>query len=119
MSIDYIEIAASGTRSNDYISQDYQNFNHRGLVLTLDVGAIASGSLVPTIEGKDRISQKYYTILASAPILASSTKVLKVYPGITASTNLSVSDILPETWRVKVVAASGIADYTVGASLVD
>ena len=71
------------------------------------------------IEGKDLISGKYYTVLASAAITGTGTTVLKVYPGITASANASASDILPRTWRVTATHANTDSiTYSVGASVI-
>lgn len=116
---EYDTIVASGTRSASYTGGDIVGTSAKGAIVVLDVGSIVAGGLTLNIEGKDRVSAKYYNILSSTPILASTTKVLKVYPGITASNNAAASDVLPETWRVTVTAASGVASYTIGASYID
>jgi hypothetical protein len=98
---------------------DQTNLGHRGLHVVIDVTAVtADPSVVFTIQGKDSLSGKYYTLLASAALVTTGTVVLKVYPGITVAANLSVSDVLPRTWRV--IAVHGDTDsitYSVGASL--
>jgi len=72
-----------------------------------------------TIKGKDPLSGKYYTLLASAAIVAASTVVLRVYPGLTAVANLVASDVLPLDWRVEVTHSAGSNfTYSVGAQLV-
>jgi hypothetical protein len=74
-----------------------------------------------TVQGKDPVGGGYYTIIASAAQTGAGTVVMKVYPGLTAAANLTVSDILPRVWRV-IVTAGGTAvtdlDCTVTASLV-
>lgn len=115
---EYLTIFPSGTRTASEDSQDYSTDYARGLVATVSVSSIAAGALTVKVQGKDRISGTYWDILASAPILASTDRQLRVYPGLTASTNLTVSDVLPETWRISVVAASGTASYSIGASLI-
>ena len=86
----------------------------------IDVTAIsATPSVTFTIQGKDDLSGKYYTILASAAITGTGTTVLRVYPGLTAAANLTANDVLPGTWRL--ITTHGDADsitYSVGASLI-
>ena len=53
-----------------------------------------------TLQGKDTLSGNYYTILASTAVNSVTTRILKVYPGLTVSANLVASDILPQTYRV-------------------
>ena len=60
----------------------------------------------------------WYDILTSAAITATGQTVLRVYPGLTPVTNLTVSDLLPPIWRVQV--AGGLTDaatYAVSAGL--
>lgn len=115
----YDTLAVSGTRSASFSSDDIDANLYRGAKVVVSIGSITSGGLTATIEGKDRVSQKYYTILASAPLLTSQDKVLTVYPGITATTNVSASDVLPDTWRVSITVASGTASYSIGASYIE
>jgi hypothetical protein len=92
----------------------------RGCHMVIDCTAIASSpSVVFTIQGSDPLSGKFYTILASAAIVAAGTTILRVYPGLTAVTNVTVSDVLPPRWRV--IATHGNANsitYSVGALLI-
>lgn len=81
-------------------------------------GAAIAPALTVTIQGKDPQSGKYYTLLASAAITTVSTTVLKVYPGLAAAANASVSDVLPQKWRVSVAAGdSDMATYSIAANL--
>src|SRR5579864_242341 len=55
--------AATGT----YASTDQTNINARGVKVYLNISAIgASVTVTATIQGKDPVSNTYYTILASA-----------------------------------------------------
>ena len=112
-------VFASAARTTAQTGSDNYNPGYRGLHLVIDITAVSgSPAVTVTIQGKDRLSGKYYTILASAALAAAATTVLKVYPGITAAANASVSDVLPECWRV--IVGVGTADsvtYSVGASL--
>lgn len=113
-------VLASAARTASVDSADLTNYNARGVHVIIDATAItATPSITATIQGKDTLSGKYYTILASAAITGVSTTILRVYPGITTAANLAAADVLPRTWRVSVVA--GDADsitYSIGYSLI-
>lgn len=113
-------LLASAARTATVATSDQSNTEHRGVVVIIDVTAIASSpSVVATIQGKDEISGKYYTILASAAIEATGTTVLRVFPGATAATNLVANDVLPSTWRVNLVHAdTDSITYSVAAQVV-
>lgn len=97
---------------------DQVNEAHRGLKVAIDITAIgASTNLTVTIQGKDKVSGKYYTVLVSAVLAAVSTTVLTVYPGITTTANVAASDVLPGTWRIQaVVAGTNTVTATIGVS---
>lgn len=98
---------------------DQTNVCHRGVKVVLDMTAIGTGSVTITIQGKDKLSGKYYTLLAGAAVATNSTNVYTVYPGLPATTNVSANDVLPEVWNVKITANNANpATYTVGASLI-
>lgn len=110
--------SAARTASND--TADQTNYNGRGVHIVIDVTAIAATpSVVFTVQGKDALSGKYYTLLASTAIVGTGTTVLRIFPGATAAANLTANDILPRTWRVSI--AHDNADsitYSVGASVI-
>lgn len=116
-----IEVFASAARTASVNSADFANEERHGLHLIIDVTADpASASITVTIEGKDAVSGKYYDILVSPAIIAVGTTVLKVYPGIAVSANAAANDVLPPTWRVKVVVVdTDSLTYSVGANLVN
>lgn len=58
--------------------------------------ATATPSVVFTIKGVDPVSDSTFTILTSAAITGTGTTVLRVFPGATASANVTVNDLLPE-----------------------
>ena len=102
---------------------DLENRSAKGCVCVVDLTATSGTPTgVFTIEGKDPVSGKYYTILASAELGTVATTVLRVYPGLTAATNLVVSDILPNVFRVTCVVAGTDTpkiSATVGVTLID
>ena len=113
-------IFASAARTETVNGDDIENMNGRGVKVVIDVtAASATPSVVFTIQGKDTVSGKYYTILASSAITGTGTTVLTVYPGLTASANAVANDILPRDWRV--IATHADADsitYSVGAQVI-
>jgi hypothetical protein len=115
-----LTVLASTARTATNNSGDLVNRSARGLHLIIDMTVEPGVDTVTfTIEGKDPLSAKYYTILASAALTAVATTVLKVYPGLTAAANLVASDVLPKDWRV-VATHSGATTttYSVGAQLI-
>src|ERR1043165_4748093 len=90
----------------------------RGLHVTIDCTAIVSSpSVTFTIQGLDRTSGKVYTILAGAASTGTGTTVLRVYPGLTASANVTANDVLPRDWRVTATHGNGNSiTYSVGFS---
>jgi hypothetical protein len=91
-----------------------------GLHLVIDVTAVTSTpSVVPTIDGYDALSDKWYNLLTGVAITATGTTRLTLYPGVATIANASASDVLPARFRV--VMTHGNANsitYTVAAILV-
>lgn len=115
---DYIAVLASGARTTAQTSQDFVNEQHRGVKVVVDITAYTSGSLTVTISGKDRVSGKTYTLLASAALAAAATTVLTVYPGLTAAGNLTATNVLPDLWQVTCAVGDATSiTYSIGASL--
>lgn len=101
-------------------SKELKNSQHRGCHIVIDMTAVtATGTVTPTIQGKDSVSGKYYTLLVGAAISTVSTVVLKVYPDLTAAANLVADDIVPSDFRVLMTHGNAVAmTYSVGVSLV-
>ena len=98
---------------------DLVNPDGRGLKLFVNMSAAGTGSVTITIQGKDPTSGNYYTILASAAIVANGFTIYTVYPGAPATANVSANDILPRTWRVLATANNANpTTYTVSASVI-
>lgn len=100
---------------------DQTNENASGLTLIIDITAITGTgpTLTVTIEGKDPVSGKYYTLLASAALAAVATTVLRVFPGSTVTANVAANAMLPKTWRVKsaIAGTTPAVTATVSASV--
>lgn len=110
--------AAAGINGADQINRQF-----RGLHLVIDITALAgtAPTLTVTIQGKDPISGKYYTLLASAVLAAVATTVLRVYPGGPVTANLAANDALPRIWRVITAIGGGTPQVsaTVAATLME
>lgn len=113
-------LLASTARTASNNSADFINKHNVGAHFIIDVTVVPSVETVTfTVQGKDSVSGKYYDLIVSAALVATGTVILKVYPGITVVANLSVSDILPDTYRVKVThSASGSFTYSIASNLV-
>lgn len=113
-----VTLLASAARTATVNTADQTNYGFRGLHVIIDATAASlTPSVVFTIQGKDSLSGKYYTILASAAVTGISTTILRVFPGATASANVTANDQLPTTWRVNCVHAdTDSITYSVGAS---
>ncbi len=80
----------------------------KGVMVLIDVTAVtATPSVVVTIDGV-LSDGSVYTILTSAAITATGRTALRIYPGITAASNVAVSDVVPQT--IKITATHGDAD---------
>lgn len=114
-----VSLFASAVRAATQNGADQANLNHRGVSVTVDVTVVPGiDTVTPKIQGKDEASGKYYDIVVGAAIVAVSTVVLRVYPGLTAVANLTVNDVLPRVWRVVVTHSAGSNfTYSVGAAL--
>lgn len=111
-------ILASAARTIATNSADFKNYNGRVLTLVIDVTVYTAGSITVTIQGKDDVSGKYYTLLASVALAATGTTVLRIGPGVLAAANLSTPLPLPRVWRASVaVGSADSVTYSVGASV--
>lgn len=79
----------------------------RGVLVCVNITALTgtTPTLTVIIEGKDPESGVYFTILSSAALNANGMTCLQVYPGATVAANLSLSQCMPITWRIRTVIA--------------
>jgi hypothetical protein len=88
----------------------------KGLIVTLRMQTVGTGSVTATIQGVDQASGQTYTLLAGAAVTTNSTNVYTVYPGAPATANVSANSPVPQYWQVTVTANNANATtYTVGA----
>ena len=111
------DVLTSGAVTADDHSPDYTNNSAKGVKIYIKTGSFGAGAsgITVTLQGRDLSSSTYYDILTSASLTASSFSTLTVYPGISEAANVSKSDILPHTWRVKWQASAwGTGGSTLG-----
>lgn len=111
------DVLTSGVVTGNGNSPDYTNSSAKGVKLYISTGSFGAGAsaITVTLQGRDLSSGTYYDILTSASLTASTFAVLTVYPGISETANVSKSDVLPHTWRVKWQASDwGTGGSTLG-----
>ncbi len=119
-----ITVLATASRTASTNSADLTNYNHRGVIITLEVTTDpGSGETLQLIvEHKDGEGSNYEVLLDDGAQATPGTRSVIIYPGTAGSGNDITSTSgypLGRTWRVRVVhSASGTWAYTVGASLV-
>lgn len=115
-----LTVLTSAARTASINSADFVNYNSRGVIIIINVTAIAATpSITVSIDGFDTTSGMYYSLLTSAAITTVSTTILSIAPGLNTVVNSRLSELLPRTWRVSVVNADADSiTYSIGASLV-
>lgn len=93
----------ASTATTQTIDQDNKT-GARGVSVYVKTTAIGTGSITITIQGKDRISGDYYTLLAGAAVITNTTNRYWIFPGAAVTANVSANDELPDIWRILVTA---------------
>lgn len=111
---------ASATRSASSNGDDIKKIpGMRGVKVVLDITTVPGVDTVTmTIQGKDPVSGKYYTILASAALVAVATTVYTVFPGAPVSANVSANDTIPDIYRLIFTHSAG-TNFVYSASVVE
>jgi hypothetical protein len=93
-----------------------------GVKVVINITSLNAGAptIQVTVQGKDKTSGVYYTILQSTALAAVGTTVLDIYPGLIPAANLTANDTIPSIWRVSstIVAGTGSITGTIGASTI-
>lgn len=86
--------------------------------VTTTTAGVAASSVTLAINAYDPTSGKSSALLTGAAVTTATTNGYRVYPGLTAVANSTVSDVLPKTFTVTVTAGnSSSTTYSVGALL--
>lgn len=108
----------SASRTTTQTQADQTNAVFKGVCVILDVTIIGTGNITLEIDAKDPTSGKYYVLLTGAAVSSNTTNTYTVYPSIVNTANVSASNVLPKTWRIKVTANNANAvTYSVGYNL--
>lgn len=96
------------------------NADNTGVHLIFDVTSVPGTDTVQVaIEGINPVDGSAYTILEGTATAATTTQILKVFPGAPVAANSSANDMLPKNWRVTVTHSAGSNfTYSVGVQLV-
>lgn len=115
---DSFALAVPAGSTTTVVGPDMVNSHgHRGLTVTLSTTVIGTGSVTVVIEGKDKASGTYWTILSGAAVVTNTVNRYWFFPGATVAANISANDELPEVYRVRLVANNANAvTCTVGGS---
>lgn len=121
VSTNQLTLYASAARTATPTAAEFNAQGAHGLHLVIDVTAVpgSAPSVVPTIDFHDDLSGKWITLLTGAAITGVGTTTLKIYPGVTVSANVAVSDVAHGHMRV--VMTHGNANsvsYSASAHLV-
>lgn len=101
-------ILSSAARTGTTNSSDFTNYNHRGIVLSLNItSASGTGGLQVLIQVKDSIAVVYRQLNTSpTAITAAGQYIYMLYPGIDGTNNnnnQNISQVLPQIFRIQVV----------------
>lgn len=100
-------LMTSAVRNASSNSVDMIKSGEKGLHVTVNVTAVPGiDTVTPKIQGKDALGN-YYDLVVGVPIVASGLVTLKVGLGILVAANLSVSDLVPDVWRVVMTHSAG------------
>ena len=111
---------ASAVRAATFVGDDNKKVSgNKGCIAILNATVVPGVDTVTLIiEGKDPVSGVYYTVLSAAARVATGTDVLRVYPGIAVTANQTASDVLPDTYRARVVHSAG-TNFTYSLSVTE
>lgn len=115
-----LTLLASAARAVTTNSSDQINYNWRGAILVVNVSAIGTGSITPSIQAKDSISGNYKTIwTAATPLTTNDTFVYALYPNaVAAGFTEAAAIMLTRTWRLAMVANNAnSATYSASADM--
>lgn len=120
-----LTLLESAARTSSVNSADQTNERHKGVRLIVDITALSgtSPTLDVKLQGKDPASGDYYDVpgVAFSQLNNTGMTTLLVYPGVAETANESVSDCLPDVWRISTTiggSATPTVTYSVGASLI-
>lgn len=109
----------SASRGVATVTFDVTNQAARGIQVFTDLTVLgASSTVTVTIQGKDPVSGKFFTLLAGTAVASVTTQMLTVYPGLTAAAGTVATQVVPRSVRISVAVAVAASTFSVGYSLI-
>lgn len=90
----------SAVRTTHVASPDQNANGSLSAVLDIDITQFTGTSITFTVLAKDPVAGTYYTVLASAALVATGHTVLIIDPRVVAAANLVAQRALPRQFRV-------------------
>lgn len=93
---------------------DIPNYEGDGLLAVIDITTLTGSAPTAlfTIEGKDPVSGKYFTLLATTALNATATTILQLGRGILAAANVAANVNLPSVLRCRVTTGGTVTNLT-------
>lgn len=119
-----LTLLASAARTATVQSSDQVNYNHRGVIITIDVTSVSdTPTITMTVEIKDSIGNTYNIILTAVGITATGRFVFVIYPSTLTAAAGGITQVvqnpLPRTWRINMVHTdSDSITYSVDAAMI-
>lgn len=102
---EHVEIFASAARTATPTDANVTIGSACGFFVINVTAITATPSVTFAVNGVDPASGAEFNIITSAAITSTGTTVLRVFPGATASANVTVNDLLPEGINVSATHA--------------
>ena len=119
VTVNGVAFASAAHTAGTAVSSDIANLYGHGGVFFLNSSAATLATATLTIQGKDVTSGQYFDILTGGAVSTVTAVAYKVFPGASAVANSIANDVIPATFRAKVVqTGTGTATYSVSYSLV-
>lgn len=116
---DYTVVLPSASRTTTQTNILTLGGDTVGLVAVLHMTVVGTGSVTLTVSGYDPVGGATWTILTGAAVITNTTNVYKIYPGLTAAANATVSDVIPRTIQLTVTANNAnAATYSLAINLI-
>ena len=122
LSTDEVVPLVNDRAAGTYVSNDIGNRDFLGAHIIVTITAMdAATTLDVAIQGKNESTGLYYDLLVATTINTPPSfldiSVFKIYPGINPIPGGSVSDFLPNVWRISAVTAGGNTTFSIAANM--
>lgn len=110
---------SSSRAAGTYLSQEYHNLGAEGLQLWIDVDVVGGGTVTVSVLARNPATGEFLAMtgVATTAIAAPGQASLQIYPGITELANAKVASLLPHSFKLQAVVATGPITFSVGGTL--